>query len=175
MEETPVPQVPPDPPRVSIVIVTRNQAAGLSRCVAALQQSTLAAVAEIIVVDNRSTDGSSALQDDHDAVTYLKLPKNFGWTKAANIALRSAQAELILFLDPRVELAPDAVEKLLSTVQQEGETAAVCAWLVRPDGEPAALLRKLPSREDLRPSYFAPPAEAKEPMAVEYPGAVALR
>lgn len=170
MEENLVPQPLPDPPKVSIVIVTRNQAHALRRCLEALQRSTMAAESEIIVVDNASSDGSNVIQDDFEGVTYLRLPKNFGWTKAANIALRSTQAEAILFLDPRVELEPEAVSALAAEVTELSPAAAACAFLTNPEGTPAAVLRKLPTPADLQPALTAPSAVPAEPLAVEFPG-----
>lgn len=164
----------PEPPRVSIVIVTRNQAESLRRCLTALAQSTLADSTQILVVDNNSRDGSNAIQDDFESIIYLKLPKNFGFTKAANIALRSTQAELILFLDPRVELAPTAVAALADSVEAEGEAAAACAWLETPAGAPAAVLRNLPAPGSLDPPFFAPSAKPSEPEPVAFPGLHAL-
>ncbi|HEU0119364.1 MAG TPA: glycosyltransferase family 2 protein [Bryobacteraceae bacterium] len=174
MEETLVPQVQPDPPRVSVIIVTRNQARALRRCLEALHQATILDQIEIIVVDNASTDGSNVIQDDFEKVTYLKLPKNFGWTKAANIALRSSLAESILFLDPRVALAPEAIAVLAGEVSEESMTAAASAVLTTPDGAPARVMRKLPTAEYLRPSFSALSEIPSEPVAVDFPGAFAL-
>ncbi len=174
MEETQAPQVQPDPPRVSVIIITRNQSRALRRCLEALHRSTILNDIEIIVVDNASTDGSNVIQDDFEKITYLKLPKNFGWTKAANIALRSSLAESILFLDPRVELAPEAVAELAAVVSQESDAAAATAMLAGPDGAPARVLRKLPTPADLQPSLFALSAFPEQPLAVDFPGVFAL-
>jgi len=166
-----VPQPMADPPRVSIVIVTRNQSRALRRCMEALTKSTIADKCEIIVVDNASTDGSNAIQDDFESMTYLRLPKNFGYTKAANIALRSTLADSILFLDPRVELAANAVEALAAEVTEESDAAAACASLASPDGAPAKILRKLPSPDNLRPAFFAASADTS---TADFPGMFAL-
>jgi N-acetylglucosaminyl-diphospho-decaprenol L-rhamnosyltransferase len=174
MEETLAPQVQPDPPRVTVIIITRNQARALRRCLEALHRSTIIDQIEIIVVDNASTDGSNVIQDDFEKITYLKLPKNFGWTKAANIALRSSLAESVLFLDPRVELAPPAVAELAAVVSQESDAAAATAMLASLEGKPARVMRKMPTPGDLQPPLFALPAFPEEPMAVDYPGVFAL-
>lgn len=174
MEETLAPQAQPEPPRVTVIIVTRNQARALRRCLEALHRSTILDRIEIIVIDNASTDGSNVIQDDFEKITYLKLPKNFGWTKAANIAMRSSLAESILFLDPRVELAPDAIAVLAAEVSEESNAAAACAALTTPDGAPARAMRKLPSPGDLRPAFYALPELPAEPVAVDFPGVFAL-
>ncbi|MFN0103013.1 MAG: glycosyltransferase family 2 protein [Bryobacteraceae bacterium] len=174
MEETLAPQLQPDPPRVSVIVVTRNQAHALRRCLEALHRSTILDRIEIIVVDNASTDGSNVIQDDFEKITYLKLPKNFGWTKAANIALRSSLGETILFLDPRVELAPEAIAVLAAEVSQESNAAAASAVLTTPEGVPARVMRKLPGPDDLRPTLYALPAMPMEPSTVDFPGVFAL-
>ncbi|MBL8235883.1 MAG: glycosyltransferase [Bryobacterales bacterium] len=174
MEETLAPQQLPDPPRVTVIVVTRNQARALRRCLEALHQSTILDQIEIIVVDNASTDGSNVIQDDFEKITYLKLPKNFGWTKAANIALRSSLAESILFLDPRVELAPGAIAAMASEVSEESIAAAVSALLLTPEGGPARVMRKLPSPDDLRPQLAVLASVPAEPTPVVFPGVFAL-
>jgi GT2 family glycosyltransferase len=174
MEETLVPQVQPDSPRVTVIIITRNQARALRRCLEAVHRSTILDRIEIIVVDNASTDGSNVIQDDFEKITYLKLPKNFGWTKAANIALRSSLAESILFLDPRVELAPDAIALLAAEVSQESNAAAASPVLTTPEGAPARVMRKLPTPDNLSPALFALSSLPTEPIPVDYPGVFAL-
>jgi GT2 family glycosyltransferase len=174
MEETLAPQIQPDPPRVTVIVITRNQARALRRCLEALHQSTILDQIEIIVVDNASTDGSNVIQDDFEKITYLKLPKNFGWTKAANIALRSSLAEAILFLDPRVELAPDSIAVMAAEVSEESNAAAVSALLLTPEGDPARVMRKLPTPDDLRPQLAVLASIPTEPTPVSFPGVFAL-
>lgn len=161
------------PIRVSVLCVTRNQDENLRRCLSALSLSTLAKESEIIVVDLASTDQTSLVVEGHATVSYLRLPKNFGWTKAANIGLRSTQGESILFLDPRVELAAGAVELLANAVEENGEIAAAVPTLRDPWGSPSSYLRSLPSPQNLRPELH-PPAEPTRSEPVEYPGSFAL-
>ncbi len=174
MEESLDTQLQAEPPRVTVIIVTRNQARALRRCLEALHQPGVLDNFEVIVVDNASSDGSNVIQDDFEKITYLKLPKNFGWTKAANIALRSSRAESILFLDPRVELAPGAIAAMAAEVTEQSDAAAVCAALCTPADTPASVLRKLPEPGNLRPDFYALPEIPAEPTVVEYPGVYAL-
>ena len=169
MESTPVTAAV----RVSVLCVSRNQDENLRRCLSALANSTLAAETQIVVVDLASRDQTGAVVADYPDLTALRLPKNFGWTKAANIGLRSTQGESILFLDPRVELAPDAVGVLLDSVEENGPVAAAVPTLSLPDGSPAAYLRALPTAQSLRPILEAP-RNLAEASAVEYPGTYAL-
>jgi len=168
-------ETPPTPPSVlvSVLCVSRNQDANLRRCLAALAQSTLAAQTQVVVVDLASSDQTAAVVAEFPELTALRLPKNFGWTKAANIGLRSTLAPSILFLDPCVELDPNAVEFLLGAVEESGPVAAAVATLRGPDGAPAPYLRALPDATLLRTDPYAPtrPGES-EP--TDYPGLSAL-
>lgn len=161
------------PIRVSVLCVTRNQDENLRRCLSALSLSTLAKEIEIVVVDLASTDQTSLVVEGNLNLSYLRLPKNFGWTKAANIGLRSTQGESILFLDPRVELAPGAVEILANAVEENGVVAAAIPTLTDVDGRPSSYLRQLPSPQNLRPDPQSP-ADPTSAESVEYPGCFAL-
>src|ERR1035437_6553558 len=86
------------PPRVSVVVVSRNRAAMLRRCLESIESSDARSTLQVIVVDNGSTDGSAAIGDDFPNVQMIRLPKNFGLTKALNLGWRAADAEYVFFL-----------------------------------------------------------------------------
>jgi GT2 family glycosyltransferase len=138
MEETPVPL------RVSVLIVCFNSAPALRRCLAALEAAAERPSFEIIVVDNGSRDDTPQVEHEFPSVTFLKLPRNFGFTKALNIGMRTAKAELFLFLDPRVEVRPGTVGALAAKLDAETAAVAVAPWV-----EPEPKLYRLPRREDL--------------------------
>jgi GT2 family glycosyltransferase len=72
-----------------------------------------AALAETIIVDNGSTDGSAAAAVEHFPDIVLVEPgRNLGFAGGANEGARVARGRLLLFLNPDVELAPAAVERL---------------------------------------------------------------
>src|SRR5579884_1671887 len=103
------PQETKTSPRVTAVIPSFNNLDALRRCVAALEQSNPREALEIIVVDKGSRDDSAAIDSEFPNVTVLRLPRNFGNTKALNIGMRTAAGELIFFLVPEVEVTPDTV------------------------------------------------------------------
>ena len=82
--EAEIPEVA-QPPRVSVVIVTHNRAEMLRRGLEVLGEAH-----QVLVVDNASTDGTPALENEFPGVRFIRLPKNFGLTKAMNIGVRSA-------------------------------------------------------------------------------------
>jgi GT2 family glycosyltransferase len=158
------------PPRVSVVVVSHNQVDGLRRCLASLQSSHGRDTFQIIVVENGSTDGSSRLDLDFPDFQWVKLPKNFGLTKAWNLGWRAADAEYVLFLHADTEVAPDAIALMADTLAANGEAVAVCPLLVTESGQPAPQLGNFPPDAQWRPAQAA----GGEPIAVEYPRGAAL-
>jgi len=132
------------PPRVSVLVVSYNHAAALRRCLEALESSEERERIEILVVDNGSSDESVQVIAAFPSVTPLHLPRNFGFTKALNIGMRTAKAELFCFLSPRVEVEPGTIKALADRLELETDAVAVCPSLVTPDGAPAPLVYRLP-------------------------------
>lgn len=143
------PQAPPFP-KVSAVIVSRNCAEPLRRCLAALRNAHFRDNIEVIVVDAGSRDGSGQLDKEFDGVTALRLPQNFGKTRARNIGIRTATGEFLLFLEPQVELARDAIEKLAQTLVDHPEVGAAAPVLLNASGTPLPNAYRLPGTEDLK-------------------------
>ena len=97
MDET---QPIPSGPRTSVLIVSHNSVAALRCCLDALLRTTDRQDVEILVVDKGSRDGSEQLDSDYPGVTFLRLPRNFGYTKALNIGTRTATGDYLFLLDP---------------------------------------------------------------------------
>lgn len=146
--ELPLPDEPVRP-RISVVLVARNCEAALRRSVAALEASQGRDRLEILVVDAGSSDGSPRIDADYPAVTVLRLPRNFGRTRARNIGMRTAQADLVLFLDPHVELQPDAVDALAELLESRPDAVAAAPVLAGGAGQPVASSFALPTSAQL--------------------------
>ena len=72
--------------RVTAILIALNQIEPLRRAVAALEKSTERERLEILVVDLGSQDGCAQIDTEFPAVVMLRLPHNFGATKAINIS-----------------------------------------------------------------------------------------
>lgn len=163
----------PQPPRVSVVVVSRNRAELLRKCLESLERSEGRPSLQIIVVDNGSRDGSGQLDEDFPGAQFVRLPKNFGLTKALNIGWRAADAEYVFFLHDDTEVSPTAVLALAEVLDRHPDAAAVCPLLITESGEPAPQLGHLPPDGEWRP-VEAPAAHATEPVPVEFPRGAAL-
>lgn len=106
-----------DGPTATIVVLTFNRRHALVDCLERIWDKTTV-VAEVIVVDNGSTDGTAELLREYAAAerplfTALLLPTNEG-VGARNEALRSARGEFILQVDDDVLVGPGWDTALLS-------------------------------------------------------------
>ena len=158
------------PPRVTVVVVSRNRAALLRRCLESLEKSEGRETLQIVVVDNGSSDGSAQLDTDFPQAQFIRLPKNFGLTKAMNIGWRAADAEYVFFLHEDTEVEPGAAIRLAETLDANPTAAAACPLLVGDDGQPAPQLGNLPPDGE----WLAVEASLSQPEPVEYPRGAAL-
>ena len=153
-----------------MVVVSRNRAALLRRCLESLEKSEGRETLQIVVVDNGSSDGSAQLDADFPHMQFIRLPKNFGLTKAMNIGWRAADAEYVLFLHDDTEVEPGAAIRLAETLDANPNAAAACPLLVGDDGQPAPQLGNLPPDGE----WLAVEASLSQPEPVEYPRGAAL-
>jgi hypothetical protein len=160
---------PKQAPRVSVVVVSRNRAAMLRRCLESIEASEARATLQVIAVDNGSRDGSAQVGDDFPNVQFIRLPKNFGLTKALNLGWRAADAEYVLFLHDDTEVQPSTVGLLADALDTHSDAAAVCPLLVDDQGQPAPQLGSLPPT-----GVWHPATPGAEPTAVEFPRGAAL-
>jgi cellulose synthase/poly-beta-1,6-N-acetylglucosamine synthase-like glycosyltransferase len=108
-------------PRLSVVIAACNEAATIEPAMATLLALDYPAL-EIVVVDDRSTDGTGALIDAIAArdprvraVHVAHLPAGWlGKVHALDVGARQATGELILFTDADVHFAPDALGRAVA-------------------------------------------------------------
>jgi GT2 family glycosyltransferase len=158
------------PPRVTVVVVSHNQVEWLRRCLHSLESSEARDRLQIVVVENGSTDGSARLDADFPDLQWIKLPKNFGLTKAWNLGWRAADAEYVLFLHADTEVDPGAVSRLADALDANADAVAVCPVLVDAEGRPAPQLGSLPPDGQWRPAQLSDDA----PTAVDYPRGAAI-
>jgi N-acetylglucosaminyl-diphospho-decaprenol L-rhamnosyltransferase len=162
-------------PRVSAILVSLNQIEALRRAVAALERSTDRERLEILVVDLGSYDGSPQLDSEFPAIVTLRLPHNFGATKAMNIGTRTAKGDLVFYLSPDVEVAPDTVKRLADKLEEDSDAAAVCPLLVDEEGRTASRIYKLPAKDSFKGEMATVAIDVtEESVNVEYPGREAV-
>jgi len=98
------------PFRLSIVVPAYNSPREIAECLAAVRAAA-PSDAELIVVDDASTDGTPDVAKAAGA-TVLRLARNGGPGAARNHGVAHAAGEVILFVDADVVVAPDAVARV---------------------------------------------------------------
>ena len=150
--------------------VSRNRAALLRRCLESLEKSQGRQTLQIVVVDNGSSDGSAQLDADFPQTQFIRLPKNFGLTKAMNLGWRAADAEYVFFLHDDTEVEPGAAIRLAETLDAHPNASAACPLLVDDAGQPAPQLGALPPGGE----WLAAEPSGSQPEPVVYPRGAAL-
>ena len=110
---------------VDIIIVNYNTRDELAACLNSLQSAWPACVAQVIVVDNASADGSvDMVQSRFPSVRVISLPKNLGFGAANNVALRESGAPFALLLNSDTIVPAGAIDTLLSRLEAANASAA---------------------------------------------------
>lgn len=85
----------------SVIIVNYNVCHFLEHCLRSVWKALEGMDAEVIVVDNASTDTSAALlPKEFPGVQFIWLKENLGFGKANNLAMEKARGEYFLVLNP---------------------------------------------------------------------------
>ncbi len=109
--------------RLSIVLPAKNEAEGLARTLPGLRE--LYPDAEVIVVDDGSTDGTARVAADH-GTRVLSSPYSMGNGAAIKRGARHARGEVLVFMDADGQHDPAHVRLLLEKLE-EGFDMAVGA------------------------------------------------
>ncbi len=122
------------PGALSIVVPTRDTRELTRRCLASL--APLGA-AEILVVDDGSTDGTvAALASLHPEVRWLRNESPQGFGRSVNRGLAEASGDLLLLLNSDTERIEGDAARLAARFAREPRLGALGARLRNPDGSP---------------------------------------
>ncbi len=116
-----------DAPRVSVILPARNEAVHIAACVRSILRSTWANL-ELIVVDDHSTDGTSALAREAGAgdprLTILSAPDLpdgwFGKQWACQSGAAQATGSLLLFTDADTRHSPELIARMVRARTMRG-------------------------------------------------------
>ena len=103
---------------ISIIIPAYQAADYLTATLKSCLSQTLAP-AEVIVVDDGSTDGTGAVAEEFGPAVRVESVKNGGVARARNIGARLARGECLVFLDADDTLVPSALERLHAILEKQ--------------------------------------------------------
>lgn len=162
-------------PDVAVIVVTYNSAGVVLDLLDSLPAGLDGLSADVVVVDNSSTDGTAELLDARDDCRVVRAP-NHGYAAGINAGVRhAAPAPAVLVLNPDVRLDPGSVRRLLEPLQRPG-VGITAPRVHSEDGSLHLSLRRTPTlARALGLSRTRVPALSEyvhEPRAYERPGPV---
>lgn len=102
--------------QLSVIILNYNVRYFLELCVLSVQKAIQNIDAEIIVIDNNSSDDSYAMMAARfPNVKLIENKTNFGFPKGNNIGVDQAKGEYICILNPDTVVAEDTFSKILNS------------------------------------------------------------
>ncbi|MGH3889333.1 MAG: glycosyltransferase family 2 protein [Pseudonocardiaceae bacterium] len=105
-------------PPVSFLVAVKDEVHAIDRCVRSMAASHYPDL-QVIVVDDASTDGTSAVLDRlaRDLrMQVIHLPHNVGKKRALVEAFRHSTGDIIVFTDSDCVIAPDAVQQAVRAI-----------------------------------------------------------
>jgi GT2 family glycosyltransferase len=118
---------------VSVVVVNYNGAGVLERCVRAVLDASEPDEAEVLIVDNASSDGSDAIAErlaEDERVRLLRSPTNRGYAGAVNLALPEARGDQLAILNMDVVVSDGWLKPLVSLLEAKPEAGVACPLIV---------------------------------------------
>ncbi len=121
-------------PEVSVVIPAYNQLGYTLRCLAALGPALENVRAEVIVVDDGSTDATPRLLAPIPGLRFLRSERNQGFLRACNMAARHARGDYLHLLNNDTLPLPGSVQALRETFSLFPRAGLVGSMLIYPSG-----------------------------------------
>jgi GT2 family glycosyltransferase len=146
---SPIPKFVETPQLLSVIIVNYNVKHFLEQCLFSVLHAVKDLDAELIVVDNASTDGSKAFFWDTlqkstlgestfgewGRVRFIWNEENVGFGRANNQALAQAKGKYVLFLNPDTIVAEDSLTKCIGYMEAHQEAGALGVKMIDGSGQ----------------------------------------
>jgi N-acetylglucosaminyl-diphospho-decaprenol L-rhamnosyltransferase len=140
-------------PELSVVVVTYNSAETIGGCLASIGAG--GASAEVVVVDNASSDASAALVAERfPEARLITSGLNEGFARAVNRAWGETGARYVLLLNPDTELRPHATRALLDFACAHPRAALVGPRILNADGTLQHSCFRFPSLRNVVTGFF---------------------
>lgn len=136
--------------KLSVIIVNYNVKYYLDQCIRSVLRAfeEMNTPAEIIVVDNHSTDGSVDYLEQRypqklfPMVRFVRSAHNLGFARANNIAIRQSRGEYVLLLNPDTIVGEDALKASVDFMDVHEDAGAVGVRMLGAQGRRAMESRR---------------------------------
>ena len=129
--------------KLSVVIVSYNVRSYLEQCLQSVQRALEGIEGEVFVVDNHSTDDSvEVVKRDYAWVKLMENKENLGFARANNIAIRQAQGEYVLLLNPDTIVEEGTLRNVLAFMEAHPKAGGAGVMMRNEDGSLAPESRR---------------------------------
>ncbi len=117
---------------VAVIVPNWNGRRWLGQCLRALSEQT-SPPAEVIIVDNGSSDGSLELATGVPGTRIIELHRNTGFANAVNVGIEAARCEAVALLNTDVILSPEWITRTTARLADDPGLAAVGCKMLQMD------------------------------------------
>lgn len=153
--------------KLSVIILNYNVEHFLYQCLLSVQRAIEQIDAEIIVVDNNSTDDSCAMVRKYfPNVILIAHPENSGFPKGNNIGVEASKGEYICILNPDTIVGEDTLVNFLDFAKKKSKLGIMGPMMIDGKGDflpeskrgvptPYVALTKILGLYKIMPTYFS--------------------
>ena len=129
--------------KLSVVIVSYNVRSYLEQCLQSVQRALEGIEGEVFVVDNHSSDDSvEVVKFDYAWVKLMENKENQGFARANNLAIRQAQGEYVLLLNPDTIVEESTIRNVLAFMEAHPKAGGAGVMMRNEDGSLAPESRR---------------------------------
>lgn len=135
---------------ISVIVISFNGMEFIDDCLTTVLTSLESVDSEIIVIDNRSQDGTVELiEDKFPMVRLIKNGSNLGFARAANQGFNMSRGEYILLLNQDTRIQNQAIVKLAERIKSDSHIGTIGPKFVDFSGRLQKTCRSFPRYRDL--------------------------
>lgn len=122
--------------KLSVIIVNYNVKYFIEVCLHSVFRAAMGMDVEVIVVDNNSKDGSTAMiRAKYPEVKLVENKENAGFSRANNQGVAMAKGDYILFLNPDTVMPEDFLQKMVAYMDAHPEAGSIGPRLIDGRGQ----------------------------------------
>jgi GT2 family glycosyltransferase len=119
---------------VSVIIVTWNCKTFIEECLKSLREH-LHVPAEVIVVDNASTDGTpEMIEQRFPEVQLIRSGANLGFSKGNNLGIRRSRGRYLALINPDVKVLDGCFDRALEAIELDVSIGVIGPAMIGRDG-----------------------------------------
>jgi len=138
-------------------VVSYNQRHDLERLLPSLLSATQSIRVEILLIDNRSSDGTGEfIQGNFPEIQISYNPSKAGYGENHNLNLDRASGRYFIIMNSDMRVGPVVFVDLLAYMEQHSDVGILCPKILNEDGSIQGLNKRYPTVFDLFLRRFLP-------------------